>query len=286
MLALGIHRMPLSETKTMNETRRHMLSLTAAGLIQIAGNPPTLSAEETPAQSTDSGLLLRQAAERGHTDIGWLKSFHSFSFGGYYDQRHMGFRSLRVINDDKIAARRGFPTHPHRDMEIISYVLEGSLQHKDSTGHGAIITPDDIQMMSAGTGISHSEYNPSHTVGNHFLQIWIEPGLRGVQPRYSDNRVTLDQKQNLWKKIAGPEGSQASVSIHQDANIYAINLQAGKSTHYVVERGRHGWLQVARGQLEVNGTTLRSGDAVATSRATELYVTANQTTDALLFDLA
>jgi len=270
----------------MNESRRNMLSLTAAGLIHVAATPPISIAGELHHETTDAGLLMRQAAERGHTDIGWLKSFHSFSFGGYYDQRHMGFRSLRVINDDKIAAGRGFPTHPHRDMEIISYVLEGSLQHKDSTGKGAIITPDDIQMMSAGTGIMHSEYNPSKTESNHFLQIWIEPSLRGVQPRYTDNKVTIDQKQNGWKRIAGPDGSKASVSIHQDATIYATNLQEGQSADFVVERGRHAWLQVARGELVVNGTTLRSGDAVATSRATDLHVVANTTTDALLFDLA
>lgn len=266
----------------MNESRRNLLSLTAAGLIHVAANPKTVLADPP----VDTGLLIRQAAERGHTDIGWLKSFHSFSFGGYYDQRHMGFRSLRVINDDKIAAGRGFPTHPHRDMEIISYVLEGSLQHKDSTGRGAIITPDDIQMMSAGTGITHSEYNPSQTEANHFLQVWIEPGMRGVQPRYSDNQVTIDQKVNQWKKIAGPDGSNASVSIHQDATIYATHLKTGNTSDFTVNRGRHAWLQVARGELVVNGTKLSSGDAVATSRATSLHVEATQDSDALLFDLA
>lgn len=266
----------------MNESRRNMLSLTAAGLIHVAAKPSLTDADEP----VDTGLLIRQAAERGHTDIGWLNSFHSFSFGEYYDQRHMGFRSLRVINDDKIAAGRGFPTHPHRDMEIISYVLEGSLQHKDSTGKGAIITPDDVQMMSAGTGITHSEFNPSPTMANHFLQIWIEPGLRGVQPRYSDNKVTIDQKTNQWKKIAGPDGSDASVSIHQDATIYATHLTAGSTSEFNVERGRHAWLQVARGELIVNGTKLSSGDAIATSRATTVHVQATQDTDALLFDLA
>ena len=265
-----------------NASRRNLLSMTAAGLIHVAVNPNTGLSDE-PA---DTGLLIRQAAERGHTDIGWLRSFHSFSFGDYYDQRHMGFRSLRVINDDKIAAGRGFPTHPHRDMEIISYVLEGALQHKDSTGKGAIITPDDIQMMSAGTGITHSEYNPLKTESNHFLQIWIQPGLRGVQPRYSDNKVTLDQKQGQWKKIAGPDDSNAAVSIHQDATIYATNLTPGQTVEYVVERDRHAWLQVARGELVVNGTRLSSGDAIATSRATALHVEATRTTDALLFDLA
>lgn len=266
----------------MDVSRRSALSLTAAGLIHVAANPrPALGEAAVP---TD--LLIRQAAQRGHTDLGWLKSFHSFSFGKYYDQRHMGFRSLRVINDDKIAAGRGFPTHPHRDMEIISYVLDGALQHKDSTGRGAIIQPDDVQMMSAGTGITHSEYNPSPTESNHFLQVWIEPAMRNVQPLYSDNRVTTDQKLNRWKKIAGPDGSQAAVSIHQDASIYATNLQAGQRIDFTVERGRHAWLQVARGGLIVNGTKLESGDAVATSRAVQLHVEATETTDALLFDLA
>ncbi len=266
----------------MELSRRNALSITAAGLIHIAANPLTVVGQRPMSKD----LFIRQAAERGHTDLGWLHSFHSFSFGDYFDQRHMGFRSLRVINDDKIAAGRGFPTHPHRDMEIISYVLDGALQHKDSTGRGAIITPDDVQMMSAGTGITHSEFNPSHTESNHFLQVWIEPATRSVQPRYSDSQVTLDQKQNRWTMIAGPAGSQGAVSIHQDASIYATNLQAGQKVTFTLERGRHAWLQVARGSLVVNGTKLHSGDAVATSRATQLHAEAIETTDALLFDLA
>lgn len=267
----------------MDSKRRAELSVTTEGLIRIATGPHDGGLAEPPVAPE---LLLRQASERGHTDIGWLESFHSFSFGDYFDQRHMGFRSLRVINDDKIAAGKGFPPHPHQNMEIISYVLEGSLQHKDSTGRGAIITPDDIQMMSSGTGITHSEYNPSRTESNHFLQIWIEPALRDVRPRYSDSQVTLDQKQNQWRKIAGPEGSKAAVSIHQDANIYATNMTRGQQMNFIVERDRHAWLQVARGSLTVNGTILQSGDAVATSRATELHIIANETTDVLLFDLA
>ena len=266
----------------MNASRRNMLSITAAGLIHVTANPVETLAGET----VNNDLLIRQAAERGHTDIGWLKSYHSFSFGGYYDQRHMGFRSLRVINDDRIAAGRGFPTHPHRDMEIISYVLHGSLQHKDSTGKGAIITPNDIQMMSAGTGITHSEYNPSATDSNHFLQIWIEPAIRGVRPRYSDNVVKPGDKRNVWKLIAGPDDSGASVGIYQDARIYASQLQAGVSLEYTLERNRHAWLQVATGEITVNGTTLKGGDAVASSRATALHVTAAQDADVLLFDLS
>lgn len=266
----------------MNSSRRNMLSLTAAGLIHVTSNPSETLADE----SIHHELLIRHAAERGHTDLGWLKSFHSFSFGGYYDQRHMGFRSLRVINDDKIASGRGFPTHPHQDMEIISYVLDGALQHKDSTGKGAIITPDDIQMMSAGTGITHSEYNPSQSQSNHFLQIWIEPAMRGVQPRYSDNKVTSDQKLNQWSFIAGPDDSDAAVGIYQDAKIFASKLQAGASLDYTLERERHAWLQVATGEITVNGTTLQAGDAVASSRSTAIHATASKDADVLLFDLA
>jgi redox-sensitive bicupin YhaK (pirin superfamily) len=256
--------------------------LTEEGLIHFSGSRSALS---EPSQNDLEGVV-RQASERGYTDLGWLKSYHSFSFGEYYDQRHMGFRSLRVINDDRIAPGRGFPTHPHRDMEIISYVLEGALQHRDSTGRGAIITPDDIQMMSAGTGITHSEYNPSRSESNHFLQIWIEPALRGVQPKYSDNQVTLDQKEDQWKKIAGPDGSDAAVSIHQDATIYATHLTEGKTLDFTLERGRYGWLQVARGSLMVHGTILHSGDAIAISQPMQLHVQALETSDALLFDLA
>lgn len=268
----------------MKPTRRNVLSMTAAGLIHVAANPVTPVSAQSAETAND--LLIRTAAQRGHTDLGWLKSYHSFSFGGYYDQRHMGFRSLRVINDDKIAAGRGFPTHPHRDMEIISYVLSGSLQHKDSTGKGAIITPDDIQMMSAGTGITHSEYNPSATESNHFLQIWIQPSMQGVRPRYSDNKVTADQKQNQWNFIAGPDGAGAAVGVYQDAKIFASKLHFGKSLAYTLEQNRHGWLQVATGEVSINGTVLKSGDAIASSRATELHVTANQDADVLLFDLA
>jgi quercetin 2,3-dioxygenase len=266
----------------MNESRRNMLSLTAAGLIHVSA-PSTESVADEP---ESRALLIREAADRGHTDIGWLKSFHSFSFGDYYDQRHMGFRSLRVINDDRIAAGRGFPTHPHRDMEIISYVLSGALQHKDSTGKGAIITPDDIQMMSAGTGITHSEYNPSSQDANHFLQIWIQPAMKGVRPRYSDNRVTADQKLNQWRFIAGPDDSGAAVGIHQDAKIFATRLQPGVALDYTLERSRHAWLQVATGEITVNGTTLRAGDAIASSQATALHVVATSASDVLLFDLA
>lgn len=266
----------------MNVSRRTALSLTAAGLIHIATHPQSVLGQP----SVDAGLLIRQASDRGHTELGWLTSFHSFSFGDYVDQRHMGFRSLRVINDDRIAAGRGFPTHPHRDMEIISYVLEGSLQHRDSTGRGAIITPSDIQMMSAGMGITHSEFNPSRESENHFLQIWIKPAVTGTRPRYNEQKVTREEKGNRWKQIVGPEGSKGAVTIRQDASIFATSLEPKQSLTFTIEKSRHAWLQVARGSLLVNGTHLRDGDAVATSRATSLHVEAVEATDALLFELA
>ncbi|MEM8734728.1 MAG: pirin family protein [Planctomycetota bacterium] len=268
----------------MTLNRRNALSLTAAGLIHIASRSENLQANDD-GEKPSIDLLVRQAADRGHTDLGWLKSYHSFSFGNYYDQKHMGFRSLRVINDDKIAAGRGFPTHPHRDMEIISYVLDGALQHKDSTGNGAIITPEDIQMMSAGTGITHSEYNPSRTTGNHFLQIWIQPAMRGVRPRYSDSRVKAEDKGNQWKQIVGPDDSKSAARVYQDANIFATKLDGKQTLAYTSERGRHTWLQVAKGVLTVNGTKLNAGDAIATSKPTQLCVQAESNAEALLFDL-
>lgn len=277
----------LSDRSEMNPQRRNFIGLTAAGLFHIAGRPFTAEAGE----ATDPKLLVRQAAARGHTDLGWLDSYHTFSFGNYYDQRHLGFRSLRVINDDRIAAGRGFPTHPHRDMEILSYVLDGSLQHRDSTGQGSVVTPGDIQMMTAGTGITHSEYNPSRQDSNHFLQIWIDPALNGLRPVYQQERVEADQKLNVWKQIAGPDStkpdkSKGVVGIHQDAKIYATILEPGKQLRYVVERDRHAWLHVATGSATVNGTTLQAGDAIATSRPSELVVTGQTKAEALLFDLS
>lgn len=261
--------------------RRNFIRLTAAGLIHIAAGPFEVAADEQSYRD----LLIRQAAQRGHTDLGWLESYHTFSFGGYYDQRHMGFRSLRVINDDRIAAGRGFPTHPHRNMEILSYVLDGALQHRDSTGQGSIVRPGDVQMMSAGTGITHSEFNPSKSQSNHFLQIWIQPGQNGLRPSYQQQRVEADQKQDRWRVIAAPEPQPGVVAIRQDVRILATCLESRRRLDYVVERGRHVWLHVAQGELIVNGTTVKAGDAVATTRPSTLDFEGTMKSEALLFDL-
>lgn len=264
----------------MNSQRRTFIQLTAAGLLHVASRP--LVGSEAP---IDPDLLVRQAAERGHTDLGWLDSYHTFSFGRYFDQRHVGFRSLRVINDDRITAGKGFPTHPHRNMEILSYVLDGALQHRDSTGKGSIIRPGDVQLMTAGTGITHSEYNPSKREGNHFLQIWIEPAFRGLRPNYQQHQITAPQKQNRWQPIVGSYKQPGVVTVNQDANIFATSLDAGERLEYTVEPRRHVWLHIAAGQVNVNGTTLTAGDAIATSRPTALQAEATQTAEALLFDL-
>ncbi len=264
----------------METSRRTFLGLTAAGLIHLSTNPLACAAGQNGVNT-----LIRRAAERGHTDLGWLKSYHSFSFGKYYDQRHMGFRSLRVINDDKISAGRGFPTHPHRDMEIISYVVEGALQHRDSTGNGSIIKPGDIQRMSAGTGITHSEYNPSPNQSNHFLQIWIEPAQRGLRPSYGQKAIQPVTLQNNLVLIAGNQPGTSNVIINQDAKLFAGKLGSGEHLSYNIERNRHGWLQVARGNLTVNGTQLAAGDSIVTSKPTQLVLNQAEAAEFLLFDL-
>lgn len=265
----------------MNHQRRNLIQLTAAGLIHIAARPLSSLA----AEHYDRNLLIRRAAERGHTDLGWLKGYHTFSFGRYYDQRHMGFRSLRVINDDRIQAGKGFPTHPHRDMEILTYLLSGALQHRDSMGNGSVVRPEDVQMMTAGTGLTHSEYNPSATEGNHLLQIWIRPSLRSLRPSYQQRRIESSERLNRWRLLVSPEQHKEAVMIHQDARVFASVLSANQATEHVVERNRHVWLHVARGQVTVNGTELVAGDAIATSRPVALHTQAKRNSELLLFDL-
>jgi len=236
-------------------------------------------------QVPTSEITLRRSSERGLADHGWLRSRHTFSFADYYDPSHMGFRSLRVINDDIVAAGRGFPEHPHRDMEIFSYVLEGALAHRDSLGNERILTPGQIQLMSAGTGVRHSEFNPSSTDSTRFLQIWIQPREQGLKPSYTEWHPSPRHADCPKVLVISPEGREGSACIQQDAEIFRILLEPGQSIQHEVREGRGIWLQVAEGSIVVNGITLATGDAAATEKSGTLTLTANSRTNALLFDL-
>lgn len=231
-------------------------------------------------------LTIRKAAERGHADHGWLNSYHSFSFANYYDPKHMGFRDLRVINEDRVQPGEGFPTHPHRDMEIITYVLEGGLEHRDSLENGSVIVPGEVQRMSAGTGITHSEFNHSRSELVHFLQIWILPDKNGVKPGYEQRFYPDEEKRGKLRLIASGDGRDNSVTIHQDVNLYAVLLEAEEEVAHVIAPNRHAWLQVARGQVVVNGQKLAQGDGLAVSSEERLSVSGDGPAEVLLFDLA
>ncbi|BAV32622.1 quercetin 2,3-dioxygenase [Sulfuricaulis limicola] len=226
-------------------------------------------------------IQLRKANDRGHADHGWLDSWHTFSFADYHDPKHVQFSALRVINEDRVAPGEGFPTHPHRDMEIITYVLEGALEHQDSLGTGSVIRPGEVQRMSAGTGIRHSEFNHSQTEPVHFLQIWILPDRQGVQPGYEQKRIGLDGQLRL---VASPDGRDGSVTIHQNARVYAARLNGSEVTHALAP-GRRAWLQVARGTVQLNGTTLQAGDGAGIENEAALKLTADAAAEVLLFDL-
>ena len=229
-------------------------------------------------------VSVRRSDERGHTKIGWLDSRHSFSFGEYYDPKHMAFRSLRVINDDRVAPGMGFGTHPHRDMEILTYVVSGQLQHRDSMGNGRVIQPGELQAMSAGSGVTHSEFNPSRTEPSHFLQIWVLPRERGLTPSYAEWKpVNSDEGLTL---LGSPDGTDGSVVIHQDARLYRGELSAGQAIIHHTESTRGLWVQLIRGQVEVANQTLLPGDSVSVEQASELTVTATEPSTFLLFDLA
>ncbi len=231
-------------------------------------------------------LQIRRANERGHADHGWLNTYHSFSFADYYDPKHMGFRQLRVINEDRVQPGRGFPTHPHRNMEIISYVLEGALEHKDSMGNGSVIVPGEVQRMSAGTGITHSEFNHSQAELVHFLQIWILPDTEEVKPSYEQTYFPDEEKRGKLRLIASADGRDGSVTIHQDVNLYATLLEAGEEIMYSISSGRHVWLQVAQGKVIVNDNKLAHGDGLAVSNDSQLKVSGDGFAEVLLFDLA
>ncbi|HEX3280662.1 MAG TPA: pirin family protein [Pyrinomonadaceae bacterium] len=231
-------------------------------------------------------IKIRKAEARGHFDFGWLNTYHTFSFGDYYDPSHMAFRSLRVINEDVVAPGRGFPTHGHRDMEIVTYIISGALEHRDSMGSGSIIRRGDAQRMSAGTGVRHSEANPSKEEPVHLLQIWILPEREGQPPEYEEKKFADEEKRNKLRLIVSPDGNDGAVRIHQDARIYASVLDAGKAVHQQLAPGRHAWLQVAAGAVELNGTKLMQGDGAAVSQENELSIAAVEPSEVVLFDLA
>jgi redox-sensitive bicupin YhaK (pirin superfamily) len=230
-------------------------------------------------------ITIRPADERGRTALDWLDSRHSFSFGDYYDPAHMGFRSLRVINDDQIAPGAGFGAHPHRDMEIISYVVSGALEHRDSLGSGEVLRPGEVQRMTAGTGVLHSEFNPSPAEPTHLLQIWLLPERRGLTPGYEQKAYPDAERRGRWRLVASHDGRDGSVTVHQDAELYATLLEPGDKATHTLRPGRHAWVQVARGAVTVNGRPLRAGDGASVSDEAALAVAATEPAEVLLFDL-
>jgi redox-sensitive bicupin YhaK (pirin superfamily) len=231
-------------------------------------------------------IKIRKSLERGHLDHGWLDTYHTFSFDQYFDPGHMHFRSLRVINEDRVAAARGFPTHSHRDMEIITYILSGALEHRDSMGNGSVIRPGDVQRMTAGTGVSHSEFNPSQTEPCHLLQIWILPESRNLTPGYEQKFFSDDERQGRLRLIASRDGNDGAVTINQDARVYASLLDQGQSIKHTFDTDRYAWLQLAGGSLEVNGENLIAGDGAAISKESHVEISAVSNSEFLLFDLA
>ena len=231
-------------------------------------------------------ITLRPSAERGRSELGWLSSRHTFSFADYHDPRHMGFRSLRVINEDRVEPGAGFPTHGHRDMEIVTYVVEGALEHKDSMGNGSVIRPGEVQRMTAGTGVTHSEYNPSRIEPVHLLQIWILPERQGLAPGYEQRAFPAAEMQGRLRLVAARDGRDGSVTVHQDVRLLAARLAPGEEIVHSLAPGRHAWLQIVRGALVMNGTTLAAGDGAAVSDEARLALAASAPSELLLFDLA
>jgi len=233
-------------------------------------------------------ITLRPSEERGHLDHGWLDTYHTFSFDQYHDPEHMGFRSLRVINEDRVAGGRGFPPHGHRDMEIVTYILEGALEHQDSMGNGSLIRPGEVQRMSAGTGVTHSERNPSPTERVHLLQIWIQPEARNLEPSYEQKMFAAEGRRGRLQLVASREARDGSVKIHQDAALYAAALGPKEAVTHKLAGGRHAWVQVARGAVTLNGVGLKAGDGAAASdeSALEIAGAGDGAAEILLFDLA
>ena len=231
-------------------------------------------------------ITIRRAGERGHFDHGWLNTYHTFSFDQYYDPRYMGFRTLRVINEDFVAGGRGFPKHGHRDMEIITYILEGALKHEDSMGNGSVIRPGDVQRMTAGTGVRHSEQNASEREQVHLLQIWILPHTVGLEPGYEQKAFSEDERRGRLKLIASEAGSDGSVVVHQDVKLFASIIPAGEQVEYAMDQQRYAWIQVARGAISVNDQKADQGDGVMVAGESTLRINAEENAEVLLFDLA
>ncbi|HEY7167342.1 MAG TPA: pirin family protein [Candidatus Binatia bacterium] len=229
-------------------------------------------------------MMLRRSGERGQTKLDWLDSRHTFSFGDYFDDRYMGFRHLRVINEDRVSPAKGFGTHSHRDMEIITYVLDGAVEHKDSTGNQTVIKAGDVQRMTAGTGISHSEYNPSQTEVVHFLQIWIVPNRRGLLPGYEQRSFQFER--GNWTLLAAGTGHHGAISLHQDVELFIASLPERQQISYAIKSGRHLWLQATRGAVDVNGTAFEAGDGAAVSDESIVEIVGRHGGEILLFDLA
>lgn len=231
-------------------------------------------------------IIIRKSEERGHLNHGWLDTYHTFSFDQYYDPAHTHWRTLRVINEDRVAGGKGFPTHSHRDMEIVTYILSGALEHRDSMGNGSVIRPGDVQRMTAGTGVAHSEFNPSPDEPVHLLQIWILPAARNLPPGYEQKFFSDDERAGRLRLIASEDGSDGSVQIHQDARVYAAIIDEGKAVAHELKADRYGWLQIARGSVSLNDVELSQGDGAAISRDRELIIAARDQAEVLLFDLA
>jgi redox-sensitive bicupin YhaK (pirin superfamily) len=230
-------------------------------------------------------ITIRPAAERGHRDHGWLDTRHTFSFDDYHDPAHMGFQTLRVINEDRVRPGEGFGTHPHQDMEIVTWVLEGALQHRDSMGNGSVIRPGDVQRMSAGTGVTHSEFNASDRESVHFLQIWIAPSQRGLEPSYEQISVAAADLRGQFRLVASPDGRDGSVTVHQDAELYVGAPESGGELVHALPAVRHAWLQVARGAVRLNGHALTAGDGASVSDERRLEISAREPSEVLLFSL-
>ena len=231
-------------------------------------------------------IQVRKAADRGHANHGWLDTYHTFSFASYIDRDHVHFRSLRVMNEDRVAPGQGFGTHPHNDMEIVTYVLEGALEHKDSMGNGEVLRPGEFQRMSAGTGITHSEFNPSSEVPVHLYQIWLFPDQKGLTPSYEQKRFPDQELHNMLRVVASPDAEQGALAIHQDARIFLGKLDVGSAVEYPITVSRHAWLQVLRGKVTLNGQPLDTSDGAAVSDEAVLKIEADDNAEVMLFDLA